>query len=103
KESDILEGRYTPEFKRLAESFAGKARGFYQAAREGLPSEDRKSMIAAELMGTVYWKLLKKIESREYQVLGAVPMRLSKPRKICLVLYTWLRHLTGTMGPTYGV
>lgn len=103
KEADIFEGRYTAEFNQLAKSFAAKAMNFYQAARESLPAEDRDSMIAAELMGTVYWKLLKKLEARNYPVLGAVPMRLGKPRKICLVLYTWLRHLTGTMGPTYGV
>ena len=44
------------------DSVAGRARDFYRLARETLPAEDRRAMVAAELMGSVYWRLLRKLE-----------------------------------------
>jgi 15-cis-phytoene synthase len=102
RDFEILEATYSRGFNDLATVFAAKARDFYQAAQECLPTEDRKSMIAAELMGTIYWRLLKKLEAGRFQVLGPVPTRLGKPQKILLVFNTWLRNLTGVAAPRYG-
>jgi phytoene synthase len=102
-EEDILKGRYTPEFNRLAQEFGARARGFYQSAQAILPREDRRSMVAAELMGTVYWKLLCKVEKGGYQVLNPTPTKLSKPHKMFLILRSWFRHCTGRVAPAYGV
>lgn len=102
RDFEIFEGSYTRGFQELANSFAGRARAFYQSARESLPAEDRKSMIAAELMGTVYWRLLQKLEAERFQVLGPVPKRLTKLHKLLLVFNAWLRHSTGIMANSYG-
>jgi phytoene synthase len=102
-ERDILEFRDSPAFRQLAAEFALKAREFYRLARETLPAGDRKAMVAAELMGSVYWKLLRKLEQRNYDVLGPTPTRLSKAHKILLILRTWWRLATGIMTPNYGV
>ena len=51
-------------FAQLAASVAGRAKKFYRLARETLPAEDRRSMAAAELMVSVAWRLLKKLESK---------------------------------------
>ena len=59
--------------------------------------------IAAALMGTVYWRLLQKVAADRFQVLGPVPTRLGRPRKVLLVFNTWLRHLSGKMASSYGV
>jgi 15-cis-phytoene synthase len=100
---EILQGQYSPRFRALAESVAGRAREFYRLARETLPPEDRRSMAAAELMGSVYWRLLRKLELQQFDVFGPHPTRLSKGQKLLLVFRTWLRVLSGAVVPNYGV
>jgi phytoene synthase len=99
---EIFRGEYSPRFRALAESVAGRARTCYQLARQALPSEDRRSMAAAELMGSVYWRLLRKLEASGFNVLGLVPTRLSKAQKVMLILRTWWRTSSGAMVPNYG-
>jgi len=101
-EADILHGRFTRNYAALAAEVAGVARGHYRQARELLPREDRRSMLAAELMGAVYWRLLRKLESKEFDVFGPHPTRISKPQKLFLILRTWLRSLAGIVQPNYG-
>jgi hypothetical protein len=50
-------------------------------------------MIAAELMGSVYWSLLEKLENSRFQVFGPVPTHLTKLQKTLLILRTWRRLL----------
>src|SRR5580698_12372 len=95
-ESDILEGRYSENFRALAESIAARAKSFYSAAQNALPPEDRKNMVAAELMGMVYWRLLKKLERAHFNVFGPRPVGLSKPQKLALIFQSWLRFWLGT-------
>jgi 15-cis-phytoene synthase len=99
---EILHGQYSERFRALAASVAERAREFYRLARASLPSGDRRSMIAAELMGSVYWRLLRRLELRGFRVLGPEAARLSKPHKIYLVLRTWFRVVTGQTAPNYG-
>ena len=35
-------------------------------------------MVAAELMGSVYWRLLQKLEQQQFNVFGPQPARLNK-------------------------
>ncbi len=100
---DILSSRYTDNFRQLAACVAARAREFYRLARETLPPQDRKSMRAAELMGSVYWRLLRKLESRRFDVFGPVPTRLSKGQKLALILRAWARFASGTKTPAYGI
>ena len=99
---EILRFEYTEKFQRLAESVAQQAKKFYELARKTLPAEDRRSMAAAELMGSVYWRLLEKLEREQFNVFGPKPTRLNKGQKILLILRTWYRILSGTMAPNYG-
>jgi phytoene synthase len=103
KEEDILSFKYTPQFFELASAVAERASYFYQQARSTLPREDRRSMVAAELMGSVYWRLLKKLERCRFDVLGPEPTRLSKVQKLSLIFKTWCRFVLGTMSPAYGL
>ena len=90
-EDEILHGQYSERFTQLAASVAGRAKNFYRLARETLPAEDRRSMVAAELMGSVYWRLLQKLEANRFNVFGAQPLKLSKPHKLALIFQSWLR------------
>ena len=101
-EAEILELRYSERFHALAEAVASRARYFYEQARQALPNEDRRSMAAAELMGSVYWRLLRKLEFQRFDVFGPNPTRLTKAQKILLIFRTWYRILSGTVVPNYG-
>ncbi len=101
-EGEILECQYTRNFQAVAGQVAGRARHFYSLARRTLPDEDRKLLAAAELMGAVYWQLLKKLEDEKFNVFGAHPMKLSKPLKLTLIIQSWLRFALGTATSNYG-
>ena len=101
-EAEILEGRYSERYLRLAGAVAARARDFYRRARQTLPVEDRRAMVAAELMGSVYWRLLGKLERRQFNVFGPQPVRLSKPHKFALIARSWLRFALGATSPNYG-
>jgi phytoene synthase len=101
-ENEIMTFKYSGNYRALATSAAGRARNFYKLARQTLPSEDRKSMVAAELMGSVYWQLLKKLEANQFNVFGAQPIRISKPQKLALIFRAWLRFACNSKTPNYG-
>jgi phytoene synthase len=101
-EDEILNFKYSDRFFALATSVAARAKHFYQLAQQTLPAEDRRSMVAAELMGSVYWRLLQKLERRRFNVFGPEPTRLNKAQKLLLILRTWLRLAAGVMSPNYG-
>jgi 15-cis-phytoene synthase len=100
---EILRLEYSPRFFDLARSVAQRARHFYRLARETLPAADRRAMVAAELMGSVYWRLLCKLERQRFDVFGPGPTRLTKGQKARLIIRSWLRHLTRSTSPNYGV
>jgi phytoene synthase len=101
-EDEILRGKYSSRYRDLAEGVAERARNHYRLARELLPTEDRRAMVAAELMGSVYWQLLCKLERQEFNVFGPQLTRLSKPHKLALILRSWVRFVTGATSPNYG-
>jgi len=101
-EKEILRLEYSARFRELAASVAEHARRFYQLAQKTLPTEDRRSMVAAELMGSVYWRLLRKLERQGFDVFGPHPTRLSKSQLLLLTLRTRYRLFVGTMVPNYG-
>jgi phytoene synthase len=101
-EAEILDSRYSERYLALARSVAERAKGFYRLAQKTLPPADRRAMVAAELMGNVYWRLLQKLEQEKFNVFGAKPLKLSKPQKLALILQSWLRHATGSTVSNYG-
>lgn len=99
---EIIEGRYSDRYRALASAVAGRARAFYSGARATLPPEDRRSMIAAELMGAVYWQLLRRLEARGFEVFGRDRVRLGKAAKLGLIARTWWRLRVGPFASGYG-
>ena len=101
-EREILDSKYSDRYRALAGSVAQRAKNFYQLAQKTLPPEDRKSMVAAELMGSVYWQLLQKLERGKFNVFATQPLKLSKPHKLALIFRSWLRFATGAHQSDYG-
>jgi phytoene synthase len=101
-EAEILRHEYSDRFAKLAARVAARARNYYRLARETLPAEDRRAMVAAELMGSVYWRLLGKLEAKQFNVFGPDPTRLNKPQKLAIIFRSWLRFAVGASASNYG-
>lgn len=101
-EEEVLEGRDSDRFRRLASEVGQRAHRYYAEARAALPVEDRRSMVAAELMGAVYWRLLLRLERSGHRVLGVEPIRLGKLTKAFLVFRAWARFCLGWLESDYG-
>jgi phytoene synthase len=90
-EQDLLEQRRTPAFFDLMRFEVDRARQFYAAARSNLPVEDRRSMLAAEIMDAIYGRLLDRIEARGYDVYSS-RICLSDVQRMRLALTCWARQ-----------
>jgi phytoene synthase len=101
-EAEILNSQYSENYFALARSVAGRAKHFYSLARETLPAADRRSMTAAELMGSVYWQLLQKLERGQFNVFGPQPLKLGKAGKLALIFRAWLRYAVHSNVSDYG-
>lgn len=101
-EAEILRGAYSARYAALAGAVAQRAQGHYRRARELLPREDQRAMVAAELMGSVYWRLLQKLRRQRFDVFSPSSVRLHRLTKIRLILRSWLRHACRTPQSDYG-
>lgn len=101
-EAEILEGRHSTRFVELARSVCRRAKGYYREAQTSLPEADRRSMATAELMGSVYWRLLEKLEESNFNVLGPTPASLAKSQKLALIMRAWWRLARGATAADYG-
>jgi phytoene synthase len=79
-EADLQDRKYDERFIRLMQFEAARARQFFTQAAAALPREDRRSMIAAEIMGSVYGALLRAMELDNFNVF-AKDYRLNKLQK----------------------
>jgi phytoene synthase len=87
-EERILRGVDGPDLRRLLRFEVDRARSFYVRAASALAGEDRRSMLCAEAMRSIYRTLLEQIARSECAVLGR-RHSLSAPRKLYLVGRTW--------------
>jgi 15-cis-phytoene synthase len=79
-EAELLAREYDDRFIQLMEFEAKRARGFFARADSLLPPEDRRSMVAAEIMASVYRALLHRMESDKFRMFEK-DYRLSKLEK----------------------
>ena len=67
-EKDLHDRRYDERFVRLMQFEAQRSRKFFARAAELLPREDSRSMIAAEIMASIYRGLLRRMELDKFRV-----------------------------------
>lgn len=98
---DLKAGRYTPAFVSLMEHQAARARRYYRAAREAFPRADARALVAAEIMGRIYYALLREIEARRFHVFG---QRIALPahRKVAIAFRCWAAAHFGPTPPLSG-
>jgi len=88
-ETELFSSQYNKAFVELMKFEAQRAWSYYKRAQETLPREDRKAMVAAEIMRAIYSRILGKIEDSNYNVYSSTP-QLSKLHKIYIAFSTWI-------------
>jgi phytoene synthase len=79
-EADLRARKYNDAFVRLMEFESERAENFFSRAAALLPREDRRSMVAAEIMSSVYRALLRRMKKDRFRVFDK-EYRLSKIQK----------------------
>ena len=79
-EADLRARKYNDAFERLMEFESERAEEFFSRAATLLPREDRRSMVAAEIMASVYHALLRRMKKDRFRVFDK-EYRLSKIQK----------------------
>jgi phytoene synthase len=90
-EMELKGWQHNERFVQLMEFEAKRAREFFSRAAALLPREDRPSMVAAEIMGSVYCSLLRRMEKDKFRVFEK-EYRLGKLEKICRVAEQLLKR-----------
>jgi phytoene synthase len=86
---ELLSGAYGDPFIELMQFECDRARNFFGVARQFLPAQDRRAMVAAEIMAAIYWRLLERIQKRGYNVFGK-RVRLPAAEKLWIALSVYL-------------
>ena len=84
----------SPQVRALLEFECQRARTFYDQARGALPAEDARRLVAAEIMGGIYFAILERIERRGYDVFTDV-VRVPRPRRALIAATVWARVMLG--------
>jgi phytoene synthase len=82
------QGVRSAAMRRLLEHQAGRARVFFARAVRALPKEDARRFLPAEIMRSIYFNLLRRIESADFDVFSSV-IRVPRPSQARLALGAW--------------
>jgi phytoene synthase len=96
REEELLQGIYTPAFTDLMAFAGSRARQYFHQAWQLLAEEDRRSLVAAEIMGAIYYQLLEAIEASRYRVFDRI-ITLSTAHKLWIALSIWGRSTYRTL------
>jgi phytoene synthase len=86
---DLAAGVVSDSVRRVIQFEARRAHEFYDRARAALPPQDRRRLVAAEIMRAVYFETLRRIERSGYDVFTA-RARVPRPRQALIALRQWL-------------
>ena len=89
---DLRAGRLTPAVSGLMRFECERARFYYTKAAAALPPIDRRSLLAAEIMGAIYFEILRRIERSGYDVFGR-RIRVPRPYRALVAIKLWARAM----------
>jgi phytoene synthase len=93
-EAELRAGRMTDGVRSLLAHQCSRALAYYARAHELLPREDRRSLVAAEIMRGIYRSVLDRIERADYDVFGET-IRVPRSRRAAIAATIWARSLAG--------
>ena len=96
-EHDLRAGRVTEPVRRLLAHQCERARHFYTAAAQAMPHADAHRLVAAEIMGGIYFEILQRIERRGFDVFTEV-IRVPKAVRARIALSIWARGQLSALG-----
>ena len=93
-EADLRAGRLNGPIRALLRFECARAHEYYEQARRTLPGVDARKLLAARIMGAIYYEILCAIERQQYDVFSQV-IRVPRPRRAIIAISTWIRALVG--------
>lgn len=93
-EADLARGAVTPAIRALLAHQCARARTHYARADAALPRSDRRRLVAARIMGGIYFALLRRIEQSGYDVFSQT-VRVPRPRRALIAASLWAGSLVG--------
>jgi phytoene synthase len=88
--ADLLNARYSDNFRRLMEFQIERAEQYYALAMGELPARDRKTQRPGLVMAAIYRTLLDEIKRENCQVLTQ-RISLTPVRKLWIAWRTWIK------------
>lgn len=82
--SDLEAASRTPQFREMMEFQAERSQGFYDDAKERLPSEDAANMVASEIMLAIYHEILDQARKDGFRMFEK-DYRVSHLRKLAII------------------
>lgn len=89
-EDALKAGRVTEPIRALLAHECERARHFFAAAAQAMPHQEARKLVAAEIMGGIYFEILQRIERRGYDVFTEV-IRVPKFVRARIALTRWAR------------
>jgi len=88
-EEDLRAGVVTPRVRELLRYQCGRARDYYREAAGRLPHADARRLVAAQIMGAIYFEILRRIELARYDVFTRT-IRVPRWRRALMALRLWI-------------
>jgi 15-cis-phytoene synthase len=76
-----------------------RARHFFTAAAQAMPPAESRKLVAAQIMGGIYFEILQRIEGRRYDVFSE-RVRVPKFARARIALQTWAMSQLSAIGLT---
>ena len=93
-EDALRAGTVTDPIRRLLTFECQRARQLFSVAAAAMPVAEARRLMAAEIMGGIYFEILQRIENRGYDVFSEV-IRVPKAIRAAIALSIWARiHLS---------
>jgi phytoene synthase len=89
-EEHLRAGVMTENLRQLLAFEVERARQFYRKADAALPRHDERRLVAARIMGAIYFELVRSIERAGYDVFSQ-RVRVGRPRQAAIAALTWLK------------
>jgi phytoene synthase len=98
-EDDLAAGAVTPAVRALLAHECQRARHFFTAARQAMPPSEARRLVAAQIMGGIYFEILQRIERRGYDVFSE-RIRVPKIVRARIALQIWALTQLSAFGLT---
>jgi phytoene synthase len=94
-DEDLIEGRRSPEFQRMMQMNAQRARVHYLRARAALSPYARRQLVIGEIMGDIYHALLERLEASSFDVFGD-KLKVRRRQKMAIALRNFAQAKLGS-------